>query len=101
MRSDSKEEFFFVRAADQLDVDGKSFGRAAQGEGDSRETGEVEPLGVTHGVAITVRLAGDIIALAVTERGFAGDRGEKNRESAKLAENGSTNKVAVGARLLK
>lgn len=38
---DGEEEFFLVRAADELNVDGKSFGGAAEGKRKARKAGEI------------------------------------------------------------
>ena len=96
----SEEELFFVRAADELDVDGEAFGRAAHGQGKTGKASEIKPLAEAHGIAIVVGLAGNVIALTVLERRFGGDSGKKNRDIAELAKNGGAGEIAGGAGFL-
>src|SRR5579883_117931 len=97
---DGEEEFFFVRAGDELDADGKALGRAAHGERKAGETREIEPLAEAHGVAIVVRLAGGVVSGTMRERGFGGDRGEKDRNIAELTKNRGADLIAIGAGFL-
>ena len=92
-----KQEFLFVRLADELDTDGESFGRLAEGEREARESGQVEPLAEAHGVAIVVRIAGPVVALAVAERGLCGYRREKEAEVFELPEQIGAEEIALHA----
>jgi len=95
---DGEEEFFFVGPGNQLDVDGKSLGRLAEGEGKPRKAREVQPLTVAHGVPVIVRIAGAIIARAMLEGRHRGNRREKDRHLAHLPEQIGAHQVAFRAR---
>jgi hypothetical protein len=71
---DSEEEFFFVGAGDQLDVDGEAFRGLSHRKRKAGEAGEIEPLAETHRVAVIVGIAGTVVTSAVFERGGCGDR---------------------------
>lgn len=70
---DGKQEFFFVRPADQLNVDGEPFGRLPEGKREPGKTRKIQPLTITHGVAIAVRFAGAISSFAMAERRLGGN----------------------------
>src|SRR5208283_2324117 len=55
---DGEEEFFLVGPGNQLDVDGKSLGRLAEGQGKPRKAREIQPLAVAHDVPVVVRITG-------------------------------------------
>ena len=95
-----EKEFFFVRAGDELDIDGQAFGGLAHGEREAGETGDIEPLGETHGVAVIVRVVGAVVADAVFEGWGRGNGGEKNRDIAELAKERGADEVAVRAGFL-
>lgn len=48
-----QEEFFGEGAADKLDADGKAARGSGDGNGEAGKTGEIEPLRVAHGFAVT------------------------------------------------
>ena len=84
-------------AADQLDVNGKPFGRAAKGESNAGKADEIQPLAKTHGLAIIVRIAGAIIARAMSESGSRGNGREKNGDVAELTQQVGAKQVTLGA----
>ena len=90
-------EFVFKRAADDLDAEGKTFVREADGDGSAGETGEIEPLGKTHGVAIA--RAGVVVSFAVAKSGRGGNGREKNGDAVHLMENFFSDQIAFGAGL--
>jgi len=89
-----------VRAGDELDVDGQAFGGLAHGKREAGETGDIEPLGETHGVQVVVRIAAVVVAGAVLECWGRGNRREKNRDVAELAKERGADEVAVRAGFL-
>jgi len=101
LRRDGEEEFFFVGAADQLDVDGEAFGRLSHRKREAGKAGEIEPLGETHGVEVVVRIAAQVAAGAVFECRRRRNCGEKDGDFAKLLEERSTEEIAVDASFLK
>jgi len=92
---DGEDQFVFKWPADDLDADGQSLARNADGNGCAGKAGQVEPLRKPHGVAVA--RPGMVISLAVTKGGTDGHRGEQNRSVSHLAQNFGAEKIPIRA----
>ena len=92
---DGENQFVLKGPADDLDAEGKTLVREADGDGSAGETGEIKPLGKTHGVAIAG--AGVVVSFAVAKRGRGRNGREKNGDAVHLAENFFSDQIAFGA----
>src|SRR5258708_3130789 len=90
-----EDQFVFERSADHLDTDREAFVRKAERDGGAGEPGQVEPLGIAHGVAVAG--TGMIVSLAVAERGSCGNRGGQNPCVLHLAQDFGAEKIAIRA----
>ena len=91
---DGEDQFILEGAADDLHADGKPFRGKAKGDGSAGETGEIEPLRETHGVAIAG--AWVVVSFAVTEGGRGRNRGEKNGDTVHLAQDFFAKEITLG-----
>src|SRR5207245_5663609 len=85
------------RTADDLNTDGESVIRKNDGNGGAGKTAQVQPLGESHGVAVT--RAGEVVSLAVAEGGACGNRGEQDGRVLHLAEDFGAKKIPIRAGL--
>ena len=92
---DGEDQLVLMRPADDLHADGEAFAGKAERDGGARETGEVQPLRVAHGVAISS--AGVVVSAAMEERGSGGDWGEEDGDVLHLAQDFCAEQVALGA----
>ena len=95
-----EEQFFLVGTADQLDVDREAFGRAAHGQREGGEAGEIEPLAVTHGIPVVVWLTGGVVAFAVLKRRLGRHGRDEDGRALQLPKNGGAYQIAIFASLL-
>ena len=92
---DGEDQFVLKWPADNLDADGQSFIRNADGNGCAGKAGQVQPLRKPHGVAVAGPAM--VISLAVTKRGAGGNRGEQHGRVLHLAQNIGTEKIPIRA----
>src|SRR5204862_4401602 len=90
---DGQDQLVFKRTADHLNADGQSVIRKGDGDGRAGKTSQVQPLGESHGVAVT--RAGEVVSLAVAEGGACGNRGEQDGRVLHLAKNLGTEKIPI------
>ena len=93
--SHGQDQLVLMRAADDLDANGKACARKTDGDGGAGETGEIQPLRIAHGVPIT--RCGAVVSFAVEESGARRDRREQDRDLLHLAQDSCAQKVALGA----
>lgn len=94
---DREDAFFFERAADDLDADGKAFVRTADGNRNAGEAGEIKPLRKAHGVEVAG--AEPVVSLAMAKRGPGRNGREKDGDGVHLAEDLFAEKITFDASL--
>jgi hypothetical protein len=92
---DSQDDLVLMWPADDLHADGETLARITGWDGGARETGEIQPLLVAHGVEIS--RAGAVVSAAMEKRGRRGNWGEKDGDLLHLAEDFCAQQVALGA----